>query len=83
MRNVGRASFSSYKAESAKETIGREERPIVTVVKNRVTELAAENWKRRVKMDILAIAVALVLQDGPFFCLRMTLIFRHVSRILP
>ena len=41
-----------------------------------MTELAAENWKRRIKMDILAIAVALALQDGPFFCLRMTLIFR-------
>ena len=44
----------------------------------RMTELAAENWKRRIKMDILAIAVALGLQDLPFFCLRMTLIFRHV-----
>merc|ERR1719322_1761255 len=43
---------------------------------DRMTELAAENWKRRIKMDILAIAVALALQDGPFFCLRMTLIFR-------
>ena len=48
-------------------------------VKRRMTELAAENWKRRIKMDILAIAVALALQDGPFFCLRMTLIFRYVQ----
>ena len=47
--------------------------------KRRMTELAAENWKRRIKMDILAIAVALALQDGPFFCLRMTLIFRLIE----
>ena len=48
-----------------------------------MTELAAENWKRRIKMDILAIAVALALQDGPFFCLRMTLIFRQISESNP
>ncbi len=27
-------------------------------------------------MDMLAISASLVLQDGPFFCLRMTLIFK-------
>jgi hypothetical protein len=41
-----------------------------------MSDFALEERKRRIKMDIIAIAVALVLQDGPFFCLRMTLIFR-------
>ena len=54
----------------------------LSIYPNRMTELAAENWKRRIKMDILAIAVALALQDGPFFCLRMTLIFRQVSPVM-
>ena len=32
--------------------------------------------KKRIKMDMIVIAINLLLQDGPFFCLRMTLIFR-------
>ena len=36
-----------------------------------------EEKKKRIKMDMLAIATALLLQDGPFFVLRMTLIFRY------
>ena len=55
---------------------------MLTFHPNRMTELAAENWKRRIKMDILAIAVALALQDGPFLCLRMTLIFRHARSLI-
>eukprot|EP00093_Oithona_nana_P001307 01307.XXX_946_1710_1 [CDS] Oithona nana genome sequencing. len=31
---------------------------------------------KRIKMDMIVIASNLLLQDGPFFCLRMTLIFR-------
>jgi hypothetical protein len=32
--------------------------------------------KRRIQMDMIVIATSLLLQDGPFFCLRMTLIFK-------
>lgn len=39
---------------------------------------AHEEKKKRVKMDMIMITTALVLQDLPFFCLRMTLIFGQV-----
>jgi hypothetical protein len=35
-----------------------------------------EEKRKRIKMDIMTISCALGLQDVPFFCLRMTLIFR-------
>ncbi len=31
------------------------------------------------QMDMLTIVTALVLQDLPFFCLRMTLIFKYLG----
>ena len=35
--------------------------------------------KKRLQMDMLTIVTALVLQDLPFFFLRMTLIFKYLS----
>ncbi len=37
---------------------------------------ADEEKKKRINLDMLTIATALLLQDLPFFCLRMTLIFK-------
>jgi len=37
-----------------------------------------EEKKKQLKMDMIAIMTAIMLQDGPFFCLRMMLIFRSV-----
>jgi hypothetical protein len=39
------------------------------------TDLTEEK-KKQLKMDMIAIMTAIMLQDGPFFCLRMMLIFR-------
>ena len=39
------------------------------------TDLTDEK-KKQLKMDMIAILTAIMLQDGPFFCLRMMLIFR-------
>ena len=36
-----------------------------------------EEKKKRIKMDMMTITASLILQDGPFFCLRMTLIFKY------
>lgn len=36
----------------------------------------SEEKKKQLKMDMIAISTSIVLQDGPFFCLRMILIFR-------
>ena len=37
--------------------------------------------KKQIKMDMIMITTALVLQDLPFFCLRMTLIFRCIEKL--
>ena len=36
----------------------------------------SDEKKKQLNMDMLAIMTAIMLQDGPFFCLRMMLIFR-------
>jgi len=36
----------------------------------------SEEKKKQLNMDMIAIMLAILLQDGPFFCLRMMLIFR-------
>jgi hypothetical protein len=37
----------------------------------------SEEKKKQLNMDMIAIMTAIMLQDGPFFCLRMMLIFRY------
>jgi len=39
-------------------------------------EAIDEEKRRRIRLDMLTILAALALQDLPFFCLRLTLIFR-------
>ena len=40
---------------------------------------ANKEKKERIQMDMIVILTSLLLQDGPLFCLRMTLIFKYVS----
>ena len=41
----------------------------------------SEEKKKQLNMDMIAIMTAILLQDGPFFCLRMMLIFRFGSNL--
>ncbi len=36
----------------------------------------SDEKRKRIQMDMIVIVTSLLLQDFPFFCLRMTLIFR-------
>ena len=43
--------------------------------KKKISKDPLEERKHRIKMDMMIIGVTLLLQDVPFFCLRMILIF--------
>uniref|UniRef100_A0A0K2V3B7 Transmembrane protein 26like [Nasonia vitripennis] n=1 Tax=Lepeophtheirus salmonis TaxID=72036 RepID=A0A0K2V3B7_LEPSM len=59
----------------SKSTTGSRQTSSVSIP-SRSSETSDEDKKKRVKMDMIAIIASLALQDGPFICLRMTLIFR-------